>query len=347
MASVAQVTAFDAVEVTPPTPVVVPHVVTAGTTILVVALFDRTGASATALSLTYNGNALTNVAGYTGEVSQFWYLLNPPVGSYALSIVDSTYQIIVEGAIYNVHGAVNTVTPFGSLIVGVVTGVETTVPVSVPSNVGDLVFDCAGVSSATVAVDPLDPGIGQTELFDRPNVVQTVHRAAGSVKVATGVLTAMEYSINNPPGDVMFTYIGVALHVIPGPAIPQNVHAQRRANYVVVHWDPTILDESGDPVTVTAYQMYRSTFLNETDQVLLATVDTLDAAGDVDTAFVDTSPTDIVVYRVVAVDGVVQSDLSERAVATYAPSPIDEKVEHIDQVLLFWDEDDWDESLWS
>ena len=128
---------------------------------------------------------------------------------------------------------------------------------------------------------------------------------------------------------------------------PENVHAIQRKNYTLLWWDPVYQDVAGGPVTVTSYRIFRSSLLNENDQELVAEVVTTNSLGRVDTAFVDTSAPSPAAYRVVAVAGVVQSDLSERSVTTYAPSSIDSKSEVIDQKLLVWDEGTWDEGLWS
>ena len=143
--------------------------------------------------------------------------------------------------------------------------------------------------------------------------------------------------------------MGAPINFETAPALkaPENVHAVQRKNYTLLWWDPVYQDVSGSPVTVTSYRIFRSSLLNENDQELVAVVVTTDPLGRVDTAFVDTSAPSPVAYRVVAVASVVQSDLSDRSVTTYAPSSIDSKSEVIDQQLLVWDEGTWDEGLWS
>ena len=351
MAFIAETTPFDDVQIAG-TPVPVIHTVSPGTTILVVAFFDRTGIGFTSLALDYNSIPLTNVSGFSGEEPQFWYLLNPPAGAGVLSINDPTYQKIVEGAVYNIHGGIDTVTPFGSLLHVDGTGTEYTLSLNVPSFVGDLVLDCTGVSETGFPVNPMNPGVGQTEKFDQINAAQVVHRAAGSFKVATGTLTPMAYTINNSPASVNFHYAAVALHVVPSPEAPPtslgSPAAYARKNYCVVKWDRPLRDSQGVPLAdVDSYELYRASFMNESDLTLIATITTLDAAGKIDTAYVDTNPPENPVYRVIAVVNMIQSELSNRAVATFSPTQIDDKTELIDQKILFWDESNWDDSLWT
>jgi hypothetical protein len=132
------------------------------------------------------------------------------------------------------------------------------------------------------------------------------------------------------------------------PMAPRNPRSVHRKNYVVVSWDPVLLDFNGQPLTtpVSQYTVLRSSLLNESDQAVLQEVSTTDAGGSIDIALVDTSPPETPAYRVTAF-GMVQSDLSERTVATFAPSSIDSKSEHVDQILMFWDEGRWDDALWA
>lgn len=132
------------------------------------------------------------------------------------------------------------------------------------------------------------------------------------------------------------------------PAAPQKPRTAHRKNYVIVSWQPVLLDANGVPLTtqVSKYIVRRSSLVNESDQAILQEVSTVDAAGLVDTAMVDTSPPEDPAYRVSAF-GMVESQLSDRVIATFSPTQIDDKSELLDQTLLFWDNSLWDESLWA
>jgi hypothetical protein len=323
------------------------HTVIPGTTMLMVSFFNRTGGGAANLDLYVGTDHLVNVGGVSGEVPQFWYLLNPPIGAITLNITDPTYQTIVEGAVYNVTGNDATL-PVGNL--GAITGYGTRIlTAAIPSTPNSLIIDCAGVSETLATpVQPLTPGAGQTELFDQLNAIDTHHRGAGSQAPATGAATITTYTMTEVPINVMFLYAAVAIHGTPIPILqPSNILAIRRTNYVVVRWSPLTQDWTGKPAAATAYIVQRASFVDESDLADLATITTVDAQGQVDTAFVDTSPPPAAVYRVISIMGSTQSDPSGRAVAIESPSTIDEKTELLDEKLLFWDDGNWDEKQWS
>lgn len=134
------------------------------------------------------------------------------------------------------------------------------------------------------------------------------------------------------------------------PKAPTNVQANKRANYTVVSWDRvTALEDETPLADVTRYEVYGSDQMNEYTQELRQTITTTDPAGKIDTACVDVTQGNTQVYRVkaIVVDGpdVVESELSDRAVAIYTPSQIDDKTEVIDGRLFTLDESLLDEDL--
>jgi hypothetical protein len=313
---------------------------------LMVAFFNRTGGGAN-LDLYVGADHLVNVGGVSGEVPQFWYLLNPTIGAITLNVNDPTYQTIVEGAVYNVTGN-DAARPVGDL--RAVTGWGTRIlTAATPSTPNSLVIDCAGVSEILATPpQPLSPGTGQTELFDQLNSIDTHHRAAGGRAPATGAVTVTTYTMAEVSANVMFLYAAVAIHGTPIPILqPSNVLAFRRLNYAIIRWNPLTQDWTGVPVTATSYLLQRASLMDESDLVTIATIVTTDAEGQVDTAFVDTNPPATAVYRVVAVAGSVQSEASDPAVAIASPSLIDGKSELLDQRLLFWDNGNWDDRTWA
>ena len=108
---------------------------------------------------------------------------------------------------------------------------------------------------------------------------------------------------------------------------PINVNAVPRANYNILWWDAV----SG----AYGYNVYRATMINESDLTLVKNIVTTDAGGKIDTAYLDTARNGVSVYRVASVDGsMVESLLSERAVAIKTNSMIDNKEESIDRKLF-------------
>jgi hypothetical protein len=328
-------------------PIAVAHTVPPGTTLLVVAFFDRSGSGVTALDLSVGASSLINVDGVTGEAPQFWYLLNPPIGAITVNIKDTWVQTVAQGAIYNVQGNHMTL-PFGPVVatVGAGTRTLTSIVISTPN---DLAIDCAGISEAAIYPPyAMTPGANQTERFDFYNVIDPYHRAAGSSKLSVGSATPMTYSMLDIPSNVMFLHAAVAIHGTPIPiAMPPGLFAVRRANYTVLKWTPLTQDWAGQPISATSYIVRRASQMDESDAVDLATITTTDAIGQIDTAYVDVNAPDTAVYRVIAVSGALQSEPSDRAVAMKSTSLIDGKGELLDRELLFWDDGNWDEKLWA
>lgn len=124
------------------------------------------------------------------------------------------------------------------------------------------------------------------------------------------------------------------------PKPPQNVIAIRRENYIVVSWDTVTegVNETKLEGGVIRYDVFRSNNLNETDSTLIASIESLDANGKVDTVFVDTGKENMYVYRVKAIafesQTVLESELSEGSEAIKLSAQIDDKSELIDRKLF-------------
>ena len=123
-----------------------------------------------------------------------------------------------------------------------------------------------------------------------------------------------------------------------GAKAPQNVFAIRRANYTVVAWDRVTQYENGMPLTnVSAYNVYKSTKINEFDRALKKQVVTVNPDGINDTIMLDTDGNEVSVYRVTAVVGdpslVLESQLSDKTVALKSASLIDGKEELVDRKI--------------
>jgi len=321
------------------------HTITPNTTLLVV-VFGTTQGGANAL--TVGGVPLACLPGsFVSGISvvgpQIWYLANPSPGHVVIEITTQMPLAYGTGNIYNVQG--NDSTLFGPAIALVSTGARTLTAV-VASAPDDLLIDCA-FADRWVPPSPMDPGPGQTELFDLSSE-NPHYRAAGSSKASQGLITTMSYTVDDHPILIIFRYLAVAIHGTPIP-IPQssNVLAVRRLNYAVIRWNPLTQDMIGRSVTATSYIVQRASLMDESDIVTIATITTTDAEGQVDTAFVDTNPPPTAVYRVVSVAGSVQSEASDPAVAIASPSLIDGKSELLDQRLLFWDNGNWDDRTWA
>ena len=109
--------------------------------------------------------------------------------------------------------------------------------------------------------------------------------------------------------------------------IPQNLNVVARANYNVLWWDAA----NG----ATGYNVYKSVMLNESNTVLAKVITTTDAQGVIDTAYLDTALDEVAVYRVASSDGsMVESDVSERAIAIKTNSMINAKEESVDRKLF-------------
>lgn len=188
----------------------------------------------------------------------------------------------------------------------------------------------------TVAVD------GQVVLSG-PSLATNVARL--QVQLGSGPITAATLLMDDIVGAPSSQYETLA--------IPRNVFAVAREHHAVVAWDRVTMTVEGIPLAepVSRYEIYRSTKINEADRTLRGVVTDLDTAGAVQTVFIDFSPGETGTYRVLAMapsgDDLVQSVLSEKAVAIFEPSQIDAKKELPDTRLLVWDERPWDDSIWA
>lgn len=348
-----------------PQPLVVPHQVSSGTNrLLLVALAFNQGnmpgsTGAVGISVDWNGTPLTLLDSHETLFNlnrvEWWYLLNPATGVGNVNVTATNpppgfgYAIVI-GAV--TLSAVSQTLPFGPRVKadsGPFISDGDAVAI-IPSLTSQLML-------ATVSARQNHDLIPQPPITQIYKDVQVVgfggggtDQHAGGTMPGTGANVTFNWANPILTGlDEEWAIMGAPINYETAAALvaPDNVHAVQRENYTLLWWDPVVRDVGGNPVTVTSYQVFRSSLLNENDQELLATVTTTDASGAVDTAFVDTSAPSPAAYRIVAVAGMVQSDLSEKAVAIYAPSQIDSKAEVIDQQLLFWDEGNWDEELLS
>ncbi len=114
-------------------------------------------------SVTYSGQNLTQVPGGTracsaGCRSEVWYLINPPVGTFSVSVYmsgTSSPGIVVNGAtFYNV----DQVNPFGNVMTN--SGYGTSSSVNVTAGTGGVVFDVANASNGGT----IQPRSGQVKI---------------------------------------------------------------------------------------------------------------------------------------------------------------------------------------
>ena len=316
---------------------------------------------AVAASVDWNGAALTfldsqEVVG-NGQRVEWWYLLSPATGIGNINVnLTATYPsgyTVVAGAM--TFSFVSQTLPFSPRVKTYSGGLysDGDAVVIIPSTTSQLIV--ATVSARQYHDLAAQPPI--TQLYADTMIPPSgAGGGGGTNQGATGTIpgTGSNVTFNwadiiPNPIDSEWSIMGAPINFETAAALkaPENVHAIQRENYTLLWWDPVYQDVAGGLVTVTSYRIFRSSLLNENDQELIAVITTTNPLGRVDTAFVDTSAPSPVAYRVVAVAGMVQSDLSNRSVTTYAPSSIDSKSEVIDQKLLVWDEGTWDEGLWS
>ena len=113
-------------------------------------------------------------------------------------------------------------------------------------------------------------------------------------------------------------------------SVPTGLTAIRRQNYTVVYWNRP----AAGMIAPDRYDVYRSSNINGSDMVLVASVDTLDVNGAVDTVYVDPDLSPTATYRVKAVSGAEESDYTQLVPAIKSPSPIDGKRELLDDRLF-------------
>jgi hypothetical protein len=318
------------------------HTVIPGTNLLVVCIANSGGIGPN--SVTFNAQPLTKkLDAFDGTDCRntFWYLLNPPAIAANIVATMSASGFGVMGAI-NVSG-VGLARPFHAS--GSKYGNAVSTSVTIPSATGEVVLD-------SIAVRPTSPspGIGQTLIYAAGSggggVVGDTSYKAG----ASNVTMSWDWS-----WDSAKNYILSAIALMPpisNPMAPTGVFAIQRLNYAIVHWNQVLQDDTGTLIgDVDQYEVWGSSLLNESDMVLKGIVSTKDANGMVDTIFIDSNPSPVMVYRVVAVVGTapneLKSVLSDRTVAEYSSSQIDGKTERIDSLLLIWDNGNWDENFWS
>jgi hypothetical protein len=90
---------------------------------------------------------------------------------------------------------------------------------------------------------------------------------------------------------------------------------------------------------VAKYNIYRSSLLNEYDRTLCKAVTGVDFNGALDTAFVDTTPGEVAIYRVASVNtDMVESELSDKVIAIKVSTQADDKTESVDRKLFTLDQ---------
>jgi hypothetical protein len=99
------------------------------------------------------------------------------------------------------------------------------------------------------------------------------------------------------------------------PKAPAQPFVFKRRAFAVVKWPEVTEDVEKNPITPTAYELYRTEKTNLRDLQLLATINTTDANGKIDTAYLDLENLGDVLffYQLRTVVGSQKSDLSEFA----------------------------------
>lgn len=198
----------------------------------------------------------------------------------------------------------------------------------------------------------INPGVGTGDLLT------TIGNITGylDTSVTSGVTYYYRVVAVNGSGDGPLSNEAFATPFLSVPATPQNIIAIQKKNFAIISWNPVTTRADHTPanpsyVQITKYNIYKSRQMNENDQFLYKVIDTPDAHGMIDTAHVDVDIADPKVYRISAIviegPNVLESDLSERAVALRLPSQIDDKVEIPDLVIGVFDESTFDQSVFA
>jgi hypothetical protein len=159
--------------------------------ILVVhASIGRAGPAVT--SITHNGRSLSWLGTVTNGSDirlETWYLLNPDVGTYDISItLAGSSEFVAGGTVfYGVHPT----SPFGTIASA--TGSSTTPSVAVTSGANELVIDIMGArGTSSDGVPTATVGANQTALWNvaaEPSVKSTRVRGAGSYEAGAASVT--------------------------------------------------------------------------------------------------------------------------------------------------------------
>lgn len=139
------------------------HTCTGTNLVLIVQAVNYDATVGTVSGITYNGVALTKIAGVTFSSNfnnEGWYLIAPATGTHDVVITWSASQLLVAGGIVSYTGA------HQSAVIGTpatASGNDTTPTVTVSSAAGELVIDGVFVNNDTSST----PGSGQTEEYDQ------------------------------------------------------------------------------------------------------------------------------------------------------------------------------------
>jgi len=171
------------------------HTVNAGTDrVLIVGGAIRAGAPVAFTSVTYNGIALTPIQGVTGADdvrAELWYLINPPIGTFNVTLTASANRNLAGGAM--TFTGVHQTTPVGTP--ASVGGQSNSTSVDVTSASGEMVVDVVAQRDPG-GMGTLTAGPGQTEQYrrDHPN---TNMRIAGSTEPgAASVTMSWTFTLN-------------------------------------------------------------------------------------------------------------------------------------------------------
>jgi hypothetical protein len=158
--------------------------------LLVVGVSILNASSQTVSTVTWNSTGLTQVTGgsvtnSTNCSAEMWYLVNPAVGVYTITVTLSASASFTAGAI--TFGGVNQSTPFGTFASA--TGSSAAPSVNASSASGEMVVDVLAAKGNPTAT----AGAGQTRQWH--DVYSTTIRGAGSTESGATTVT-MSYTLS-------------------------------------------------------------------------------------------------------------------------------------------------------
>ena len=135
------------------------------------------------------------------------------------------------------------------------------------------------------------------------------------------------------------------------PKVPEKFYVVKRKNHAIVKWDKVTEDIEGNPLTIDHYHVYRTSKTNSKEFVLVATVNTTDILGAVDTIYIDIDIEDneIYFYKIVAVNvALEESDFTQEESGIYFGDIQDNRPEEAETIAARWDISLWDSvtDLW-
>jgi hypothetical protein len=157
--------------------------------------------------------------------------------------------------------------------------------------------------------------LGSTNLSSSPTILKAIIGGITVSKSADLPVEGIDFKVNKITG--VITWIS--------SKDPDN-GTQYRVTYKIAIND------------LQMYRIYKSSKLNEFDRRILTEISSLDVKGNIDTAYVDTETADVAAYRVAAINtNMVESELSDKVIATKLSSQIDDKKELPDRMLFVLD----------